>query len=135
VQSRRELLAQRRKGWARVAVLGRAITSTGGLLAAAALLLGISWLLLGQGQGGLGGGRRAAGADKAASGPPSMRIPAASLRSAQAFVFRDSLLRQESPTQRLDLMIEARLLELRGTGTGEGEHGVAGRGPAMGAVP
>jgi len=77
--------------------LGRSISGTGGLLLAAALLLIFSWALLNHGS---------------------------TLRQAQtgsgltqtAWLLRESLRRSESPTARLDLMLQERLQQRRAHG-------------------
>lgn len=138
VQSRRRPQVERRSDWKRAARLGRSLTSTGGLLGAAATLLIVSWLIVGQGQNGPAG-RHGAGSS---SGPQrtgrigtavaeSGAMPAA---AAQALLLRSSLLRKESPVQRLDLMIQARLAELRSASLAEGGGAAGVRGPTSGAI-
>ena len=92
VMSRRAQGKRRDGGWRQ---LGRSLTGTGGLLAAAAALLIVSWGLLDQGL------RLQRGLVRAAP------------RVTTALMLRSSLQRNESPTQRLDLMMQERLLQLR----------------------
>ncbi len=140
VQARRGLSAQHSARWAKVFRVGRAFTSTAGLLAATALLLVVSWLVVGQGQGqgqgDLGNSRRALFAEGARGGLQSLRVGASSGRATQALIFRDSLNNsRESPAQRLDLMIQTRLAELRSVPPADSERGQSGRGLAMGGMP
>lgn len=90
--SRRAQAKHRDGGWRQ---LGRALSGTGGLLAAAAVLLIVSWGLLDQG----------------------LRLRQGLLRpmprATTALLLRGSLQRNESPTQRLDLMMQERLQQLR----------------------
>ncbi len=90
--SRRAQAKPRDGGWRQ---LGRALSGTGGLLAAAAVLLIVSWGLLDQG----------------------LRLRQGLLqpmpRATTALLLRGSLQRNESPTQRLDLMMQERLQQLR----------------------
>jgi hypothetical protein len=92
VLSRRAGVKRRDSGWRQ---LGRALSGTGGLLAAAAVLLVVSWGLLDQG----------------------LRLRQGLLRpmprATTALLLRGSLQRNESPTQRLDLMMQERLQQLR----------------------
>lgn len=109
LQARRAAVEQQGEGFSR---LGRSLTSTGGLLAAAAMLLIVSWLIVGQGQRASTVAHSGAGRD----GNPKVRAlqpSATSLRAAQTLIYKSSLKRAESPTKRLDLMIETRLAELR----------------------
>lgn len=94
--------------------LRRALIGTGGLLASTALLLLISSVLLEQ-----------------AGRPPA----AAELRAQQAELLRASLLRKESPSQRLDLVIEERLQVLRQTAYGAQGQPPRRRGAALGLAP
>lgn len=91
--------------------LSRSLTSTGGLLAAAAMLLVVSWLIVGQGQRGTSSLSR--GVADGGRGARLLRNSVASARAAQSLVFYRSIKREESPSQRLDLMIQTRLAELR----------------------
>ncbi|MFT3754971.1 MAG: hypothetical protein QM769_03325 [Pseudoxanthomonas sp.] len=93
----REVVMNRRaqvrsRGWRQ---LGRSVTGTGGLIAAAAALLVVSWGLFDQGL------RLQRGLVRA--------VP----RTTTALLLGASLKHKESPTQRLDLMIQERLLQLR----------------------
>lgn len=92
VLGRRAQVKRRPGGWRQ---LGRALSGTGGLLAAAAVLLIVSWGLLDQG----------------------LRLRQGLLqpmpRATTALLLRGSLQRNESPTQRLDLMMQERLQQLR----------------------
>lgn len=94
----RELLTARRAMAARrggsLRQLGRSLSGTGGLLAAAALLLVVSWALLEQGS--------------------RLRQRTMSPTVASALLYRRSLHRAESPSQRLELMLQERLLARRG---------------------
>ena len=94
----RELLTARRAVAARrggsLRQLGRSLSGTGGLLAAAALLLVVSWALLEQGS--------------------RLRQRTMSPTVASALLYRRSLHRAESPSQRLELMLQERLLARRG---------------------
>ena len=92
VVSRRLPVKKRDGGWRQ---LGRSLTGTGGLLAAAAVLLIVSWGLLDQGL------RLQRGLYRAAP------------RVTTALLLRSSLDRNESPTRRLDLMMQERLQQLR----------------------
>ena len=94
VVTARRALAARRGGSLRQ--LGRSLSGTGGLLAAAALLLVVSWALLEQGS--------------------RLRQRTMSPTVASALVYRRSLQRAESPSQRLELMLQERLLARRGGG-------------------
>jgi hypothetical protein len=110
VVSRKLRAAQRSSGWSR---LGRALTSTIGLLAAATALLICSWVLLGRSAspGGVGGSSRYIDDDR--DGLRQRWRGGDSLPATQALLFRRSFLQKESPAQRIELMIEARLAELR----------------------
>lgn len=133
VAAKRLRAAQRSGGWTR---LGRSLTSTGGLLAAAALLLIVSWLIVGQGPGQNQGELRRAGNgahENGASGARASRAVNPSGRAIQGLMWRDSFKLKETPAQRLDLMIQARMAELRSAAS-DGERGVSGRGLAAGAV-
>jgi hypothetical protein len=110
----REAVTQRRaqareSGWRQ---LGRSLTGTGGLLAAAAALLVVSWALLDQGL------RMQRGLARA--------VP----RTTTALLLRASLSRNESPTQRLDLMMQERLQQLRTAPLRAGSAVLASRGAA-----
>lgn len=90
--SRRAEAARRDRGWRQ---LGRTLGGTGALLLAAAALLIVSWGLFDQGvrlQRGL-----------------IRPMP----RATTALLLRSSLQRNESPTERLDLMMRERLQQLR----------------------
>lgn len=137
VAAKRLRAAQRSGGWSR---LGRSLTSTGGLLAAAALLLIVSWLIVGQnpaqnpGQGTAELRRPANGSTE--NSAPTLRAGRAANppgRAVQGLMWRDSFNLKESPAQRLELMIQARMAELRGAAA-DGERGVSGRSLAAGAV-
>ena len=89
---RRAAAARRDRGWRQ---LGRTLGGTGALLAAATVLLFVSWGLFDQGvrlQRGL-----------------VRPMP----RATTALLLRGSLQRNESPTERLDLMMQERLQQLR----------------------
>jgi hypothetical protein len=105
MMARRAAAEQQSDGFSR---LGRSLTSTGGLLAAAAMLLIVSWLIVGQGQ-------RAATVAGGAGGQKvrALQASATSMRAAQTIIYQKSFKRAESPAKRLDLMIEMRLAELR----------------------
>lgn len=134
VQNRRKSAAQRSGSFTRVT---RSLTSTGGLLAAAALLLIVSWLIVGQSQPsyhqegpvqGRGQGPAAVGARRPGEGRGAdARLGASSERAAEhaahSLMFRRSLKAEESPSRRLELMIEARLAELRSRRAVESERG------------
>lgn len=120
MQARRAAAEQQGEGFSR---LGRSLTSTGGLLAAAAMLLIVSWLIVGQGQRAQTVANNASGREGSAK-VRTLQSSATSLRAAQTMIYRSSLKRAESPTKRLDLMIETRLAELRNPHTGD-----EGRGP------
>lgn len=90
--SRRAQAARRGRSWRQ---LGRTLGGTGALLAAAAVLLIVSWGLLDQG----------ARLQRGFARP----MP----RATTALLLRSSLQRNESPTQRLDLMLQERLQQLR----------------------
>lgn len=137
VSAKRMRAAQRSGGWSR---LGRSLTSTGGLLAAAALLLVVSWLIVGQGPGqgelrraGNGAGGAAEGTAAPSAGLRASRSASPSGRAIQALMWRGSFNLKETPAQRLELMIQARLAELRGAGS-DSERGLGGRGLAAGPV-
>lgn len=89
---RRAQVKRRDGGWRQ---LGRALSGTGGLLAAAAVLLIVSWGLFDQG----------------------LRLQKDLLqpmpRATTALLLRGSLQRNESPAQRLELMMQERLQQLR----------------------
>lgn len=89
---RRAQVKRRDGGWRQ---LGRALSGTGGLLAAAAVLLIVSWGLFDQG----------------------LRLRQDLLqpmpRATTALLLRGSLQRNESPAQRLELMMQERLQQLR----------------------
>ncbi len=89
--------------------VGRALTSTGGLLGAAALLLITSWLLVGQ-AGDPNPRRLPSIADSSV-----MRIGRGTSggQAAQAWMYKHSFVQNESPAQRIELMIQARLAVLR----------------------
>lgn len=106
VQQRQLRSSQRASSWAR---LGRSLSSTAGLLGAAGLLLLISWLILDQGDP-----RKQARVDSGASPVRLPRMSPPSARVATALLLRHSLAKKEEPAQRLDLMIQRRLSELRG---------------------
>lgn len=93
--SARRAVAARRGGSLRQ--LGRSLSGTGGLLAAATLLLIVSWVLLDQGS--------------------RLRQRTMSPTVASALVYRRSLHRAESPSLRIDLMLQERLLSRRSGGT------------------
>lgn len=118
MQARRAAAEQQGEGFSR---LGRSLTSTGGLLAAAAMLLIVSWLIVGQGQ------RASTVANNAGRDGSSklrtLQASATSLRAAQTLIYKSSLKRAESPTKRLDLMIETRLAELRNPHTSDEARG------------
>jgi hypothetical protein len=116
----RELLTARRAVAARrggsLRQLGRSLSGTGGLLAAAALLLVVSWALLEQGS--------------------RLRQRTMSPTVASALVYRRSLHRAESPSQRLELMLQERLLARRGGGGARSSATVIARTePAPSPVP
>lgn len=92
--SARRAVAARRGGSLRQ--LGRSLSGTGGLLAAAAFLLIVSWALLEQGS--------------------RLRQRTMSPTVASALVYRRSLHRAESPSLRIDLMMQERLLARRSGG-------------------
>lgn len=92
VLSRRAQAARRDRGWRQ---LGRTLGGTGALLAAAAALLIVSWGLFDQGVRLQRGFARP--------------MP----RATTALLLRSSLQRNESPTERLDLMMQERLQQLR----------------------
>lgn len=106
VQQRQQRSSQRASSWAR---LGRSLSSTAGLLGAAGLLLLISWLILDQGDP-----RKQARVDTGTSTVRLPRMMPPPLRVATALLLRHSLAKGEDPAQRLDLMIQRRLSELRG---------------------
>jgi len=106
VQGRQLRSSQRASSWAR---LGRSLSSTAGLLGAAGLLLLISWLLLDGGET-----RKGARVESGASGVRQHRMSPPPARVATALLLRHSLRKGEDPAQRLDLMIQRRLSELRG---------------------
>lgn len=104
--SRRAQAAQRDRSWRQ---LGRTLGGTGALLAAAAALLIVSWGLLDQG----------ARLQRGFAHP----VP----RTTTALLLRTSLQRNESPTQRLDLMLQERLQQLRAAPVRTGPAAVASR--------
>jgi hypothetical protein len=106
VHQRQLRSSQRASSWAR---LGRSLSSTAGLLGAAGLLLLISWLILDQGDP-----RKQARVDSGANPVRLPRMSPPSARVATALLLRHSLAKKEEPAQRLDLMIQRRLSELRG---------------------
>lgn len=124
VQQRRVRSSQRSSSWVRI---GRSLSSTAGLLAAAGLLLLISWLILDQGDP-----RRQARFDGARGTARMARMTQPSPRVATALLLRRSLKNKESPAQRLDMMIQGRLSELRGSSP---EPLPGGRGLATAALP
>lgn len=108
VQLRRIRNTQRASSWAK---MGRSLSSTAGLLGAAGLLLLVSWLILDQGElrkpgRGPAGSARISRVSRIA--PPSARVTA-------ALLLRQSLAKNEDPSTRLNLMIQRRLNELRGS--------------------
>jgi hypothetical protein len=105
VQLRRVRSTQRASSWARV---GRSLSSTAGLLGAASLLLLVSWLILDQGDP-----RKQARLD--AGSVRISRVTPPSARVTSALLLRQSLAKKEEPAARLDLMIQRRLNELRGS--------------------
>lgn len=104
--SRRAQAAKRDRSWRQ---LGRTLGGTGALLAAAAALLIVSWGLLDQG----------ARLQRGFARP----VP----RATTALLLRSSLQRNESPTQRLDLMLQERLQQLRAAPVRTGAAAVASR--------
>ncbi|MFO0574067.1 MAG: hypothetical protein U1A78_08720 [Polyangia bacterium] len=115
----RELLTARREVAARrggsLRQLGRSLSGTGGLLAAAALLLVVSWALLEQGS--------------------RLRQRTMSPTVASALLYRRSLHRAESPSQRLELMLQERLLARRGGAGRSSATVIAQAEPAPPTVP
>lgn len=105
---RRAQAARRDRGWRQ---LGRTLSGTGALVAAAAVLLIVSWGLLDQGVRLQRGFAR-----------PVPRVTT-------ALLLRSSLQRDESPTQRLDLMLQERLLQLRAAPLRPSGTVLAGREP------
>lgn len=123
VQQRQQRSSQRASSWAR---LGRSLSSTAGLLGVAGLLLLISWLLLDQGDP-----RKSARVEGGASTVRLPRMLPPPARVATALLLRHSLDKKEDPAQRLDLMIQRRLSELRGAVP---EPVAGGRGLAHSAI-
>ena len=105
VHQRRVRSTQRASSWARI---GRSMSSTAGLLGAAGLLLLVSWLILDQGD------QRKQARVESGSVRVSRVVPP-SARVTSALLLRQSLAKQEDPAARLDLMIQRRLNELRGS--------------------
>lgn len=111
VHLRRVRNTQRASSWAR---LGRSLSSTAGLLGAAGLLLLVSWLILDQGDPRKHGRSDGTVVRLSRVSPPSARVTA-------ALLWRQSLelgkrgKKDEGPVTRLDLMIQRRLNELRGS--------------------
>ena len=106
VHVRRVRSTQRASSWGR---LGRSLSSTAGLLGAAGLLLLVSWLILDQGDPRKQGRVEGVAVRQSRVYPPSARVTA-------ALLLRQSLAnKNEGPVTRLDLMIQRRLNELRGS--------------------
>ena len=106
VHLRRVRSTQRASSWAR---LGRSLSSTAGLLGAAGLLLLVSWLILDQGDPRKHGRSDGTVVRLSRVSPPSARVTA-------ALLWRQSLAnKNEDSVTRLDLMIQRRLNELRGS--------------------
>lgn len=107
--SARRAVAARRGGSLRQ--LGRSLSGTGGLLAAAAFLLIVSWALLEQGS--------------------RLRQRTMSPTVASALVYRRSLHRAESPSLRIDLMLQERLLTRRSGGMRATPQAIAAAEPEL----
>jgi hypothetical protein len=106
-QARKLAAEQRGDMWTRI---GRSLTSSAGLLAAAGLLLFLSWAIVGQGQHYRG----SSGGFAQPFGDGRHRLETqGTTRAAQMLLFRQSFKRQESPAKRIDLMIATRLAERR----------------------
>ncbi len=102
--AKEQVLAKRSQAEQRISTLrqlGRSITGTGGLLLAAALLLLFSWAILDQGS----------------------QLRSSHMASSQgqtAWLLRMSLRKGESPTERLDMLLQERLHQRRAQGLRNG---------------
>ena len=122
VHLRRIRHTQRASSWAR---LGRSLSSTAGLLGAAGLLLLVSWLILDQGDPRRPSRKDGGSLRVSRVSPPSARVTS-------TLLLRQSLAKREDPAARLDLMIQRRMNELRGSAL---DPVPGGRGLALAGWP
>ncbi len=122
VHLRRIRHTQRASSWSR---LGRSLSSTAGLLGAAGLLLLVSWLILDQGDPRKPSRKDSSSLRVSRVSPPSARVTS-------TLLLRQSLAKREDPAARLDLMIQRRMNELRGSAL---DPVPGGRGLALAGWP